>query len=93
MSGGQRSGAAADHQMHAEILTYARSRGVFAGVTLDGTVVTPDRKADEALYGPGVDREAILSGRVPVPEPARGLVAEVRRYTGPQKAARNSGVQ
>jgi lipid-binding SYLF domain-containing protein len=61
------------------------------GVSLDGNIVTPDRKADEALYGPGVDREAILSGKVPIPEPARELVAEIRRYSAQQKSARNTG--
>jgi lipid-binding SYLF domain-containing protein len=84
---GRNAAAATDLEMHAEILTYSRSRGVFAGVSLEGAVVAPDRKADEALYGSGVDREAILSGKVQVPEPARDLVAEIRRYTEAQKSA------
>lgn len=61
---GSHGGAATDIEMHAEILTYSRSRGVFAGVSLDGAAVTPHRKADEALYGRGVDREAILNAKI-----------------------------
>jgi SH3 domain-containing YSC84-like protein 1 len=87
---GRHVGAATDVEMHAEILTYSRSRGVFAGVSLEGAVVRPDRKADEALYGRNVDREAILNAKVPVPPAARELVAEIRRYTEGEKAEANS---
>src|SRR3984957_17290756 len=87
---GRNAAAATDVEMHAEILTYSRSRGIFAGVSLEGAVVTPDRKADEALYGSDVDREAILSGKVQVPEAARDLVAEIRRYIEGQKSAHKS---
>ena len=52
-----------DLEMHAEILTYSRSRCVFAGVSLEGAVVAPDRKADKALYGSGVSRETVVNGR------------------------------
>jgi SH3 domain-containing YSC84-like protein 1 len=78
---GRNTSAATDVEMRAEILTYSRSRGIFAGVSLDGTVVSPDPSGDEALYGKNVDREAILRGRVSVPEVAQRLVAEVERYT------------
>ncbi|MGB7282086.1 MAG: lipid-binding SYLF domain-containing protein [Candidatus Acidiferrum sp.] len=78
---GRHTAAATDLEMHAEILTYSRSRGVFAGVSLDGTVVAPDNSADRALYGRGVDREAVLHGRITVPVAARGLVDEIQRYT------------
>jgi lipid-binding SYLF domain-containing protein len=78
---GRSAAAATDLEMHAEILAYSRSRGVFAGVSLEGAVVAPDRKADEALYESGVSRETVVNGKVPVSEPARELVAEIRRYT------------
>ena len=74
-------------EMHAQILTYSRSRGVFAGVSLDGSVVEPDHRADQALYGTRVDRKDILNGKVSLPEPARELVAEIRRYTEAKKVA------
>ena len=62
---------------------------VFAAVSLDGTVVAPDHMADGALCGAGLHRETTLSGKVP--EPARDLVAETRRYTGSEKSARKAG--
>ena len=84
---GRTAAAATDIEMHAEILTYSRSRGIFAGVSLEGSVVAPDHKADELLYGSKVDREAVLQGKVPVPDPAQSLVAEIARYTKPMKAS------
>ncbi|HVH73157.1 MAG TPA: lipid-binding SYLF domain-containing protein [Candidatus Dormibacteraeota bacterium] len=61
---GREAAAAMDLKMHAEILTYSRSRGIFAGIRLEGAVVKPDRKADEALYAKNVNREAIPNGKV-----------------------------
>lgn len=78
---GRDAHAATDVELHAEILSYSRSRGVFAGVSLDGAVVDPVHSDDEALYGPNVTRDAILEGQVPVPEPARGLAEEITRHT------------
>ncbi len=83
---GRHTAAATDVEMHAEILTYSRSRGVFAGVSLDGAVVAPDRSADRAMYGSGVTREAILHGRVPVPRAAEALVSEIQRDTAEARA-------
>lgn len=84
---GRTAVAATDIEMHAEILTYSRSRGIFAGVSLDGSAVAPDRSADEALYGKNVDREQILYRKVPVPESAEPLVAEISRYTKPERTS------
>jgi lipid-binding SYLF domain-containing protein len=84
---GRTAAAATDLEMHAEILTYSRSRGIFAGVSLDGSVVAPDHEADEELYGKNVDPESVLYGKVPVPDPAQPLVAEIARYTKPSKAS------
>ncbi len=83
---GRHAAAATDLLMHAEILTYSRSRGLFAGVSLDGTMVEPDRSADRALYGRNVNRKAILSGKVPAPLAAQGLLAEISRYTREEAA-------
>ncbi len=76
---GRNAAAATDAEMHAEILTYSRSRGVFAGVSLDGAVVKPDRSGDRALYGANVTHTAILDGRVAVPPAAQGLVDVIAR--------------
>jgi len=73
--------ASTDLKLTAEILSYSRSKGVFAGVSLDGTVVQADKSADEAMYGGDVSRHTILDGKVPVPNDARPLVRELQKYS------------
>jgi len=80
---GRNATAATDVSLHAEILSYSRSRGLFAGVSLDGAVVKADTSGDEAMYGANVDRHAILNGTVRVPADARYLTHELRTYGGP----------
>ncbi|HEY7790973.1 MAG TPA: lipid-binding SYLF domain-containing protein [Vicinamibacterales bacterium] len=83
---GRHAAASTDIKLHAEILTYSRSRGVFAGVSLDGAVIQPDESGNQALYGDPVNREKVLNGSVAVPTPAKALVSEISRYA---KSARN----
>jgi lipid-binding SYLF domain-containing protein len=72
---GRKAAAATDAQMHAEILSYSRSRGVFAGVSLEGASVRPDKDANERLYGAQVNpRSLVLEGTGTVPPQARALV-------------------
>ena len=78
---GRTATAATDIQLHAEILSYSRTRGAFAGVALDGTVVSADGGEDRKLYGHEVDNKAILEGAVPPPEGARQLISELGRYS------------
>lgn len=79
---GRHVGASTDAAMRAEILTYSRSRGVFAGVSLNGAVVKVDHDADRAFYGHHVNREAVLHGQVAVPAAAMKLDDEIARYAG-----------
>ncbi len=72
--------------MRAEILTWSRARGVFAGVDLKGASLRPDNDDNAALYGRTVTPDEILSGKVPHPAQARALYAELERYA-PSKAA------
>jgi SH3 domain-containing YSC84-like protein 1 len=76
---GRHAAAATDAEMHAEILTYSRSRGVFAGVSLNGAVVKPDRSADVAMYGADNEPASILDGHVKVPAEAQGLIEVIAR--------------
>ena len=76
---GRHAAAGTDIKLNAEILTYSRSKGVFAGISLDGAVVQPDKTGDQAMYGGNPSRQEILSGRVPVPAPAQPLVAEISK--------------
>ena len=77
---GRQAAAGTDVKLNAEILSYSRSKGVFAGVSVDGAVVQADHSGDKAMYGSDVTHQEILSGKVAVPEPAQRLLEELARY-------------
>jgi lipid-binding SYLF domain-containing protein len=70
---GRNAGAATDIVMQAEILTYSRSRGLFAGVSLEGSTLRDDGDANERLYGKRMDAREIVR-KQPVPAAARPLI-------------------
>jgi lipid-binding SYLF domain-containing protein len=74
---GRNASAATDIRMSAEILSYSRSKGIFAGVSLDGAVVQADKSGDLAMYGKNVTRREILDGKVATPHSAEALLREV----------------
>src|SRR5215470_3377655 len=77
---GRDAQAATDAMMHAEILTYSRSRGLFAGVSLDGSTLRPDNSASEKVYGRKVNaREIVLEHKVGTPAAGRLLVATLQK--------------
>ena len=78
---GRSAAAGTDLKLNAEILSYSRSKGVFAGVSLDGAAVQADKSGDQALYGANVNRHEILDGQVQVPASARDLIHELHAYT------------
>ena len=66
---GRQAQASTDAELKAEIISYARTRGLFAGVALDGTALTIDHRANERIYGPDVTARTAFEGRVSnVPE-------------------------
>ena len=77
---GRHAAAGTDIKLNAQILTYARSKGAFAGVSLDGAVVQSDQSGDQAMYGANVNRQEILNGKVPVPNPAQPLLNNIEKY-------------
>lgn len=77
---GRHAAAATDLKLNAEILTYSRSKGAFAGVSLDGAVVQADKSGDKAMYGDNVDRHDVLDGKTPIPASARPFVHELEAY-------------
>ena len=83
---GRNAAAGTDVRLTAEILSYSRTKGVFAGVSLDGAVVQADKSGDKAMYGGDVDRHDILSGKVPVPDSARPLLHEIGEYSREARA-------
>ena len=78
---GRQTAADTDLKMNAEILTYSRSKGVFAGISLDGAVVRADRTGDQAMYGADVERKQILDGAIAVPLAGQRLIGEISGYS------------
>jgi SH3 domain-containing YSC84-like protein 1 len=76
---GRATTADTDVLMHTEILSYARSRGLFAGISLQGSTLRPDGEADEDLYGRKIAPQEIVDGRVAVPDFGRRLVTELEK--------------
>jgi lipid-binding SYLF domain-containing protein len=64
---GRNAAAGTDAQLKAEILSYSRARGLFAGVALDGAVLQIDKKANREVYGRNITPRAIFEGRSPRP--------------------------
>jgi lipid-binding SYLF domain-containing protein len=77
---GRTVNAATDAQLHAQILSWSRSRGLFVGAALDGSVVKPNQDANARLYGQATSgKEILVNSKVAVPASARPLVDEIRR--------------
>ncbi|MGB2641723.1 MAG: lipid-binding SYLF domain-containing protein, partial [Candidatus Acidiferrum sp.] len=77
---GRTADASTDATLRAEVLSYSRSRGLFAGVSLNGSTVRPDNDANERVYGKRVSAEAIIfRGAVAVPPPAQQMIAYLNR--------------
>src|SRR5215510_15155596 len=72
---GRTASAETNATMRAEILTYGRSRGAFAGVSLKGAVLRPDKDANKNLYGKTIEaKELVEQGNVAIPEAAKKFV-------------------
>jgi lipid-binding SYLF domain-containing protein len=86
---GRSSAAATDATLSAQVLSYSRSSGLFAGVALDGSVIAVDRRANESAYGiSNVLASQIFEGKVPrVPEAARSFQTALARATAAPGAA------
>ena len=79
---GRTATGATDVVMQAEILSYSRSRGLFAGVSLEGSTLRPDNRANEKLYGRKLSaREIVRQGKVSAPASARELLSELNTHS------------
>jgi lipid-binding SYLF domain-containing protein len=78
---GRNASADTDLKLNAEVLSYSRSKGIFAGVSLSGAVVQADKSGDQAMYGDGVERRQIVSGTVTTPSAAKPLIHELDAYS------------
>jgi len=78
---GRSSAAETDAAMKSKILSYSRSRGAFAGVSLQGTTLHQDEDANKGVYGKKLGSEEILNGKVTVPAAAKSLNSILTKYS------------
>jgi lipid-binding SYLF domain-containing protein len=79
---GRNAEASTDVTMRAEVLTYSRARGLFAGISLAGSTVRPDNSANEKVYGKKVEaKDIVFKGVVGVPASAQPLIAYLNKKT------------
>lgn len=77
---GRDASASTDVTLRAEVLTYSRARGLFAGISLEGSTVRPDNDGNKRVYGKELDaKDIIFKGAVAVPPPAQKLVATLNQ--------------
>jgi lipid-binding SYLF domain-containing protein len=77
---GRAASAQTDARMTAEILSWSRSRGVFAGIALDGATLRGDDEANRDLYGRKLSVREIVTGRLEIPAAAKPLMERLARY-------------
>jgi lipid-binding SYLF domain-containing protein len=82
---GRDAGADTDWKMKAQLLTYSRARGLFAGIDLSGSAVTQDKDETRILYGKFVPFGDILEGKVHRPSMSRPFLATLTKYAGGPK--------
>jgi lipid-binding SYLF domain-containing protein len=84
---GRAATAETDALLRAEILSYSRSRGLFAGVALKGSTLRAEESSNKEIYGKEVKHEDILHGRVPAPAAAKPLIDALNKYSTVEKKA------
>jgi lipid-binding SYLF domain-containing protein len=78
---GRTSSADTDAQMHAEILTYSRSRGVFAGIALAGATLRPDKNVNTEMYHSSITNKQLVTGRTKPTAAGAKLTGELKMYS------------
>lgn len=87
---GRSASAETDVTMRAEILSYSRSRGLFAGISLEGSTLRPDNSANKKLYGKEVSaKDIVFKKAVPVPPSAKVLLATLQKASPVNKSKGN----
>ena len=79
---GRNAKADTDIMLHAEMLSYARSRGAYAGLSLEGATMRPDKEENMKLYGKAVTNDEILKQGVPTPDAAKAFTSALNRSSG-----------
>jgi lipid-binding SYLF domain-containing protein len=78
---GRTADADTDWKLKAEVLTYSRARGIFAGIDLNGSAITQDKDETRILYGKMFTFHSLLNGKVPPPKESRPFLAAVKKYS------------
>jgi SH3 domain-containing YSC84-like protein 1 len=79
---GRDAQADTDVTLRAEVLTYSRSRGLFAGISLEGSTLRPDNDANERIYGKKINaKEIVLHGVAPIPPSAKMLIQTLNQHS------------
>jgi len=86
---GRHAGADTDWKMKAQVLTYSRSRGLFAGIDLNGAVLTQDKDETQIMYGKFVPFDDILEGKVRRTSMSQPFLRTVAKYSGEAKTEEN----
>src|SRR5438309_4077137 len=84
---GRDAEAATDATLRAEVLTYSRARGLFAGISLEGSTVRPDNDANERIYGEKISaKDIVIAHETHVPPAAEGLISTLNAKTPKHKS-------
>jgi len=77
---GRQASAQTDATMRAEMLAWSHSRGIFAGIALNGATLREDTDENQILYGKKLSNREIVRGSIPVPKDAEGLMSALGKY-------------
>ena len=84
---GRNAAASTDVSLRAEILSYSRSRGLFAGISLEGSTLRPDNDGNERLYGKGVSgQDIVINSKIRPPASAKSLLATLNKKSPRNKS-------
>jgi lipid-binding SYLF domain-containing protein len=84
---GRQATAGTDARLSAEILSYSRSKGLFAGVSLAGATMRNDLDQNKELYGKPVTNKEVIGSNMAVPDAAQPLIAQLNKYSFHEAAA------
>ena len=79
---GRSAAAETDAMLTAEILTWSRSRGLFAGISLAGATLRPDEDTNQLIYGKAIENKTILTSDMPIPQAGSAFIALLNKYSG-----------
>jgi lipid-binding SYLF domain-containing protein len=88
---GRTATAQTDAQMHAEILSWSRSQGIFAGIALEGATLRQDLDDNAALYGKKLRNREIVTTSVRTPKAAMKLISQLNKYSVRERTSKSTG--